>query len=251
MSMSISTPQEARLHFVLRFAYLDLATLDADAWYALQDELVIFLTLGTAQSLTDPQQPGITLPLHRNVRQGFGFEIAGTVRVDLSHATVAIVDEQDFPLPDAEVRSLQEASLEMLREVRTPYLLPPRQWEPLHVQVSHCTLDLQPAVGRGTLRYIRAAPRDAFLFLLSELLTYAAVDHIQRCPVCPTFFYRIGKQKYCSAACTNRANVRLWRHRHEVKRAEADRAHSRYAETKKTEASAKVKVQRRPRKARI
>src|SRR5262245_4896739 len=124
------TPEVARWQFVLRFAALDLATLEREAWDALQDELVEFLTLGTGRRLEAPQTGvGVSLPLYRHVQQGFGLEISSWVSVDLLHATCAIVREEDFPLPDALVRILQEASQQMREDTGTPRVFPSR-WAP-------------------------------------------------------------------------------------------------------------------------
>jgi hypothetical protein len=247
------TPQIARWQFVLRFSQIDLATLESDARYALQDELVAFLTLGTAQRLEDPQtRGGVPIPLYRNVQQGLVLEAASWVCADLRHATCAIVREEDFPLPDATVRLLQDASRQMLDDAGTPRVFPLR-WAPRlegPVELIHRALDTEAPAGGGLVRYLMASPRDAFLFVLSEMLTYeTTLDRMQRCPVCRARFYRVGKQKNCSVACTNRAGVRQWRQRQEVKSAEADRAHDRYAQTTKTAVGAGVNVRRRPRKA--
>src|SRR5262252_916179 len=100
------------MQFMLHFAQLDLGTLDSDAWYALQDELLAFLLLGTAQRLTDAEGgAGVNVYLHRNVRLGVGLELGPPVPADLTHATCVMVRDEDFPLPDAEVRALQAASL--------------------------------------------------------------------------------------------------------------------------------------------
>jgi hypothetical protein len=242
------TPEEARLQFVLRFVQLDLATFDDDAWYALQDELVAFLLHGTAQRLADPEsEAGVALPLHRNVRQGFGLELASWVRADLRHATCAILRDEDFPVPDAEVRVIQAASKQMLEDARTPRVFPGGAWEPGPMRISHRQA---PGAG-GTIRYIEASPRDAFLFVLSEILTHEAIDRIARCPDCRTLFYRLGKQKYCSTACTNRVGVRQWRQRQEGKHTPAARAPIREADTGKPAVGAEVKRRRRPRTARV
>ena len=241
------TPQVARLQFVLRFVQLDLVTLDDAAWYALQDELVAFLVHGTAQRLADPEsEAGVDQYLPRNVRLGFGLEPGPPVRVDLTHATCAILRDEDFPVPDAEIRVIQAASKQMLEDARMPRVFPGGAWEPGPMRISH----RQASGAGGTIRYLEASPRDAFLFVLSEILMHEAIDRIQRCPDCRTLFYRLGKQKYCSTPCTNRAGVRHWRQRQEVKCAEADRAHTRYVQTTKTAVGAGVRVGRRPRKAR-
>jgi hypothetical protein len=244
-------PHVARLNFVLKFSQLDLTALDGDAWLDLQDKIIGFLALGTAQRLESGQdQPGTDLPLPRAVRLGYGLELSSTVRVDLSHATCAVLEDGDFPLERDLVRQVQDEVREMLKAARTPHLVPPKQWAPLQMRVSHSTLDLHPGAGRGTVRHIRATPRDAFLFLVSEILTHEATDRIARCPVCPTLFYRAGRMRYCSGACANRANVRQWRYRHKARLADGGSAHTLRASATTTPVGAGVKRRGRPRKTR-
>jgi len=88
------------------------------------------------------------------------------------------------------------------------------------------------------------------MFLLTPLflLNQESLDRIRRCPECPTIFYRVQKQKYCSRACTNRANVRTWRQREEVKVQEQEKAHERYKAKRTAGGYRNTKVERRPRK---
>jgi hypothetical protein len=255
----VITPQVARLQFVLHFTRLDLATLADEAWYDLQDDLLAFLTLGTARRQEDPQERTYGgLELRRTVRRAGGLESSSSIRVDLRHETCALVRDEDFPLPDTLVRTIQTVSTQMLEGALAPPLPPldglpvliPVQWAPVlegPVQMLHS--QIHP--GEGTTRVLKASPRDAFLFLLSEILTHEAIDRIQRCPDCRTLFYRLGKQKYCSTACTNRAGVRQWRQRQAGTCTTAVRARTWSADSGKPAVGAKVKGRRRPRTERV
>jgi hypothetical protein len=109
-------------------------------------------------------------------------------------------------------------------------------------------LSLRPVSYADWLQFqASGSVRDMFLLTLHWLLYQESRSRIKRCPECGAIFYRIQKQQYCTRICTNRANVRTWRQREEVKQAEAERAHTRYAK-KKSEVGQGARVERRPRK---
>ena len=114
--------------------------------------------------------------------------------------------------------------------------------EPIEIQAGYSLFNSS----NGSFRVLRATgtTRDIFLLRLLFLLSQQPLDCIRRCPECSTIFFRIKKQQYCSRACTNKANVRTWRQREEVKEKEREKAHQRYV--RETAEKTKGKVKRRP-----
>ncbi len=173
---------------------------------------------------------------------------------------MALLDE--FPIPPDMIRTLQEDTQRTLKTVlhtrfdvsdlpdNSPRSIPMRGID-VHVRMSLANLDCFAPAAQGNMLVIQGPPRDAFLFILYRLLNQEPIDRIQRCPGCATLFYRIGKQKYCSHTCANRAGVRRWRQNEAVKQAEAERAHNRYVKKMQPRIGKGTRVSRIPRKGNV
>ena len=217
-----------RLQFVIRFAQMDLDTLRPWAWLKLRDDLGAFLT----GSLYGQEYYADDTP------------IGGDVEVRPM--------EPPYPdeYPEDAFRELQEETRHILQTMVVHPRAERSVWAPISIQAQLAAprLDgLIPAIGQHLL-IAEGTTRDMFLLLVFLLLARGSTARILRCPECSTIFYRVGKQLYCSRTCSNRANVRTWRQREEVKQAEAERAHTRYANKKKQEIGQGTKVERRSRK---
>ena len=217
-----------RLQFVIRFAQMDLDTLRPGDWLNLRDDLGSFLT----GSLYGQEYYAGDTPMGRDVE-------------------VRPMDPPfPYEYPEDAFRELQEETRHILRTMVVAPRAGHSVWAPIPLQVQLATPSLDgliPATGQHLL-IAEGATRDMFLLLVFVLLARGSTVRILRCPECSTIFYRVGKQLYCSRTCSNRANVRTWRQREEVKQAEAERAHTRYANTKKREIGQGTKIERRPRK---
>jgi hypothetical protein len=226
-----------RLQFVVRFAQMDLSTLRRGDWFNLLEDLETFLISGEADRWED--SPELNRP---SVSTG-GFFVF--IRDWMGGAT-----RQNHE----ELQALQTETLAILSAVvcgqQTGTL--PLNWVPetaLTVKTRVMNIGSFDHSRNRNILLVNGAPRDVFIFMLQLLLIREPTNRICVCPECRTLFYRIGKQQYCTRACSNRVNVRTWRQREDVKHAEADRAHTRYVN--KQNPKIRQKVKRKPRKREV
>src|SRR5262249_15870386 len=118
--------------------------------------------------------------------------------------------EENFRELQTEVKSI----LNTMIDWRNPGTL--RQ-KSIHIQKRYTVIpcDHMGLTGQNMI-HIHGPTRDMFLEALF-LLLQEDTERIRRCPECDKLFYRVRKQQFCSRQCTNRANVRTWRQREEVK----------------------------------
>ena len=207
-----------RVQFAIRFAQRDLAMLSE------QDQRILHAEL-------------------------CGFLISGLIGPLLAGRGIIVGNLWPFPLPDDTLRTIQKDTGTLLKEMlESRDVVPhPTRGIPLGIRIRLQSLQ---GVLKRNLVHITGPERDVFYCVLALLLGQEPTDRVQRCPECRTIFYRIRKQKYCSHVCANRVSVRRWRKSHggkAYKRAEAARAHNRYAEKKKAAVGPGAKVTRRPR----
>jgi len=206
-----------RLQFAIRFAQMDLEALRPGDWLNLRDDLEVFLGCKRGQ---------------RRPLAAKG-EILAT---PLARPLPSELSEDDFRALQGEVKAILQSLVHegFLSALKTE----------LH---GHFAL-ARFSTGDFSVLTVHGATRDMCLLTLLYLLNQAPLGRIRRCPECGTIFYRIQKQQYCSRSCTNRANVRTWRQREEVKIHEQEKAHERYKDKRTAGRNSNVKVARKPRK---
>jgi hypothetical protein len=181
-----------RLHFAVRFAQMNLATLRAGDWLNLREDFLAFLgqSRDPARWLTISDKGGlVTCAWEEPLPQNFS--------------------EQDFRALQKEVRTVLHAAAGDNMGEQPPII---------GVKTE---LRVQPLDGRafnpgGYVTNIFGPTRDMFLFVLLDVLRHEPPDRILRCPECQTLFVRAYTQVYCSRRCTNRASIRNWRTRQEA-----------------------------------
>lgn len=208
-----------RLQFAIRFAQMNLDALRPGDWLNLRDDLAIFLGCKSGHGYTIEDKGGIaTAPLAHPLPQEFSEEDFRALQKDVEVIVNSLVHEGMLSTQAIEIH----AYYSLFNSSRANF----------HVLIAH------------------GATRDMFLLTLFFLLNQEPLDRIKRCPECHVIFYRIRKQQYCARACTNRATVRAWRQREDVKTEEQERAHQHYAKKKKLAVGQGVSISRKPRKAR-
>jgi len=206
-----------RVEFAIRFAQMDLDTLRPGDWLNLRDDFALFLVCKAGQRRPLAQRGEImTMPL--------------------AHPLPSEFSEDDFRALQMEVRVIVQSL------VHEGLLSAPM------TEIHGYFFLFRPSTGDWSVLTAQGATRDMCLVTLLFLLNQESLDRIRRCPECGTIFYRIQKQQYCSRSCTNRANVRTWRQREEVKSQEQEKAHERYKAKRTAGGSRNTKVERRPRK---
>jgi hypothetical protein len=217
-----------RLQFVIRFAQMDLESLRAGDWLNLREDCMAFLGIEVQGGMI-----GIQLPR----------DSGGIIGLPLNSPFPTELSVEDF-------KGLQSDTRRILDEWVGPDKGEQGTYEGIVIQARHTVTRTRRDVGSPWISWLQVvgATRDIFCLVLFHLLRQESMDAVRRCSECRTIFYRVGKQQYCSRTCSNRANVRTWRQREEVKQAEAERAHTRYVKKKQPELGTGTKVKRRPRK---
>jgi hypothetical protein len=202
-----------RLQFVIRFAQMDLDTLRAGDWLNLREDCMAFLGI-------EVQGGMLGIQLSRDSGGIIGFPLNSPFPTELSVEDFKGLQADTRRILDEWVGSAQgeQGALEGV-DIHARYMVTRTRRD-----VSSPWVSLRQVVG---------LTREIFLLVLFDLLGHESMDYVRRCPECGAVFYRVGKQQYCSRPCVNRANVRNWRQRDEVKQVEAERARTRYAEKMK------------------
>ena len=192
---ALMVQRHTQLAWVVRFAYLDLATLPPEDWQHLREDFLDFLGW-------DPEAK-------RELRS------VDNARGGLMPTRVGPPYPEDFTEQD--FRALQREVWTILRGAARDTLdeHPPC----IEVKTSLVVVSLGSAMPRGGyVTNVIGPPRDLFLFLLLDILRQEPPDRILRCPDCQTLFVRTYGQVYCSRPCTNRAGIRAWRQRQALAR---------------------------------
>jgi hypothetical protein len=181
-----------RLHFAVRFAQTDLATLRAGDWLNLREDFLAFL--GQAGGRGKP--PKVLMISDKG----------GLVTCAWEEPFPWEFSEQDFHALQADVNTILRAAAGDNMGEQPPII------------GIKTELRVQPTDGRasprgGYITNIFGPTRDMFLFILLDVLRHEPPDRILRCPECQTLFVRAYTQVYCSRRCTNRASIRNWRTR--------------------------------------
>lgn len=192
-----------RLRWAVEFAGLDLAHLRPGDRLNLHDETYRFLGF-EPEGGSDPAEAGfMTIPTQDPTEADMGKLQAEVLRL-LDWAASHPDLRQGGDLPEFEITS---------------------RWR------------VVPIPG-GPMSLMAAGDvRNLFLTRLIFLLAQEGFDNLQRCPEyehpeCKRLFWKVGRKRYCSRQCTNRAVFRAWskdpkkkkaRSRREVKRQQAER----------------------------
>jgi hypothetical protein len=204
-----------RLQIAIDFARMDLDTLRPGDWLNIRDDLATFLGCKEWHHYQYPAMGWITTgpDVHPNE---FAENDLRALQAEVRRVLQGLVSGDILGAPSVEIRGLFGL--------------------------------LRSASGAEQMLIAYGPTRDMFLITLLHLLNQEPLDRIRGCPECGAIFYRIAKQQYCSRPCTNRANIRNWRQREEVKEGESEKAHQRYAAKRIAEDGTPLKVTRRPRK---
>jgi hypothetical protein len=187
-----------RLHFAVRFAQMDLATLRKGDWLNLREDFLAFL----GQSRDPRRWPTIS-------DKGGLVTCTWEEPFPWEEPLPRNFSEQDFRALQEEVRTVLQAAAGDNTGEQPPMIgVKTELW-------------VQPGDGSvfnpgGYITYIIGPTRDMFLFVLLDVLRHEPPDRILRCPECQTLFVRAYTQVYCSRRCTNRAGIRNWRTRQEA-----------------------------------
>lgn len=206
-----------------------------------------------AQMTLDPIRPGDLLNLRDDFMMFFGVVPDHDSPQIFRHVfCMPSVEEHPSWVSEETIRSLQQdtqrivASLVNLRE-RTPEGAVIQN----DLQLSVSLLPLaQPGRPGPNLLHFYGNFRDLFLMTMLIDLSQEPTDRILRCPECPTIFYRIRKQQYCSRRCVNRANVRHWRQSEHGQQEEGTRARKRYEKKVERRTNKNVKPRKNRRRTR-
>jgi CGNR zinc finger len=179
-----------RLHFAVRFAQMDLATLTTGDWLNLREDFLAFLGQNP-----DPKRPLL-----------FVGDRGGLVSTRGEPSFPEAFTEKDFRLLQDDVLLILRLAVGDAMETRPACL------------VVNAPLVVVPQVGHGVpgagyFTNMLGDTRDQFLFLLLDILRQEAPDRVLRCPQCGLLFVRSYTQEYCSRRCTNRASVQNYRKR--------------------------------------
>jgi hypothetical protein len=211
-----------RLQFAIHFAQTDLDTLRAGDWLNLREDSMAFLGI-------EVQGGGIGIQIPRDSR--------GIIAMPLNSPLPTEFTVEDFKVLQAHTRRILDewvGPAQGEQGMLSPHAIP---------ALYTVTRIRRADASWVSYLQVQGDTRELFLLVLFHLLHQASTHYVRRCPECGTIFYRVGKQQYCSRPCVNRANVRNWRQRDEVKQVEAERARTRYDEKMKPR-----KVKRKPRK---
>jgi len=181
-----------RLNFVFNeFLKMDLTTLTSGDWVNLKDRLRMFLGV----QFTDQQDKQVYAqrcgysPLEDPVRNVY----VSLARKDSDTKTIKNI--------------LMDTSLEELTVLqKTVRLLLPKIKGGGGIKSVSLNIDLLASSQR---LFVNGSLHDVFIYLLlAEDFQARDADRILNCPQCGEVFYKLGKMKYCSRRCTNRANVK-------------------------------------------
>ncbi len=117
-----------------------------------------------------------------------------------------------WPLPEdgfallKQLPKLQEETRNILGNFLNPNLGLKTKWTSL----GQCRLVPRRSQAGDTVLMVHGRGRDMFLLGVLSLLTLPAARRLQRCPECSHYFFRSGKQKFCTRVCTNKSGWRNW-----------------------------------------
>jgi hypothetical protein len=202
--------------------------------------------LGFAELNLDTLRPGDRLNLLSDLHEFF--DLHDALRLGVT-ANGLSLPESARPEQWEEIRSLQEKTRGLLGglvQTRRQWGVPIPEILLREITVGpslHPPLAKpDPAVDQSKAGLIFSAPwQDAFLLLLSLCLWQVNLDNLAACPECDKLFLRVRRQRYCSRACTNRANVREWRKKPGKREQEKHRTYERH---EKRQASAEKHMRR-------
>jgi hypothetical protein len=232
---------DERLTFIVRFANMELERLRPGDWLNLQDDLSVFI-FGRAGEVR-PITPD-TVQLGGPVGTLFPLNSSMDLIRALQAETRQVLEWLTRWRTEG-AASLEHMIAEIMRgwtQGAFPTLLGVID---IHVQLSLIPLDSVGGRGR-TILAVAGPTRDVYLYTLYQLLSQDEAQRIMQCPECGTIFVRVRKQRYCSRRCTNRVNMRDWRHTEKGKAGESGRNHARYTARVQRGKGAKVKIGRRP-----
>jgi hypothetical protein len=220
-----------RLEFAIRFAQGDLDQLRPGDWLNLRDDLEAFLgkhLLDQHLSQEDPAAPLAALE-----------DVVGTP-TEAPYPEEYGVD--NFRVLQQETKCTLSRMLDKREGVHVPS-------SPVLISVRCDLLNFGyvPSLAGRNMLEVSGTTQDTFLMVLYVLLSREPTDRILRCPECPTIFYRVRKQQYCSRPCVHRAAARKWRRTEKGQQYERQRSRTRYeARVKRTHGN-RVKINRRAR----
>jgi hypothetical protein len=219
-----------RMEFALDFARRDLSTLRTGDWLNLREDCLAFLGVFPTVVTQRPLGGMFTMPDKASWPHEWTDEDFQALQGDTRH----ILDGWVGPPHPGEPWTASPYDL------RARYTVMPRT--PIRRKTKH------PKSSWESFLIVSGDGKALFRLTLLHLLAQASTGAVRRCPECQAIFYRVGKQIFCTRPCSNRANVRTWRQREEVRQAESERAHLRYAAKQKSQVGQGVLVQRKPRK---
>lgn len=179
------TTARQRFQFVVKFAALDLSTLQSGDWGDLQDELNDFF-----------------LPQHADLRPG-GVHLAPDA-------------PRTYGMGPEAFRTLQDETRDVLLQViasrDSGHAMPHKTFRDLRLAAPHAPAWESAAPGRH-IWSAEGSVRDVFFFGLYALLVGGNTATLAKCPECDNVFLKKTNQVFCSRYCKNKLAYRHYRER--------------------------------------